>query len=113
MQTDFIIPQGATWTTIVAWKDSDGNAIDVTGYEAEMQLRANYSDCYAFLTLSTEASSITVDGPAGTFTLTATAATTSGLEATTYLYDLEVTSPEETVTRLLEGTVTVTPRVTQ
>jgi hypothetical protein len=44
--------------------------------------------------------------------MTLSAATTAGLAAGNYVYDLEVTAPDSTVTRLLEGGFTVYEGVT-
>ena len=42
-----------------------------------------------------------------------TSTTTGGIEEGIYVYDLEMTSGGGTVTRLMEGTVTVNPEVTR
>ena len=41
-----------------------------------------------------------------------TASTTADIEEGMYVYDIEITSGAGTVTRLMEGSVTVTPEVT-
>lgn len=111
--TPLEIPQGTTWTQVLQWLDPTGNPYDVTGYSAELQMRSSYSDCYAYLTLSTAASTILVNGPSGIFTLTATPTVTTALSPNTYVYDLKVTSPGGTVTRLIEGHICVSAEVTQ
>ena len=45
--------------------------------------------------------------------MTMTPATTGGIEEGIYKYDLEITSGAGTITRLLEGEVTVNPEVTR
>ena len=42
-----------------------------------------------------------------------TANTTSAIEEGIYVYDIEITSSAGTVTRLMEGSVTVNPEVTR
>jgi|TARA_B100000953_G_scaffold227818_1_gene189410 hypothetical protein len=42
-----------------------------------------------------------------------TASTTADIEEGIYVYDLEITSSSGTVTRLLQGEVTVNPEVTR
>jgi hypothetical protein len=42
-----------------------------------------------------------------------TNSTTAAIEEGMYVYDLEITSGAGTVTRLMEGTVTVNPEVTR
>ena len=39
--------------------------------------------------------------------------TTSGIDEALYVYDIEITSAAGYVTRILQGTVTVTPEVTR
>ena len=50
---------------------------------------------------------------AGTITLSLTANQTSNLVYGRYVYDVDVTDASNTVTRVLEGIVTVTPSVTR
>ena len=42
-----------------------------------------------------------------------TSSTTAGIEEGMYVYDIEITSSAGTVTRLMEGNVTVNPEVTR
>lgn len=61
---------------------------------------------------STLNSGITLGGVAGTVVITIDAAYTADLTSGNYVYDLELTSSNGTVTRLLEGQFIVTPEVT-
>ena len=49
----------------------------------------------------------------GEITLTMTNSTTSGIEEGIYVYDIEITSGAGSVTRILQGNVTVSPEVTR
>jgi hypothetical protein len=62
---------------------------------------------------STLNAAITLGGTAGTILITVASAYTESLPAATYVYDLELTSSDSTVTRILEGQFVVTPEVTQ
>ena len=62
---------------------------------------------------STLNAAITLGGAAGTILITVASAYTESLPAATYVYDLELTSSDSTVTRILEGQFVVTPEVTQ
>ena len=89
-------------------EDAAGDAINLTGYTASSQIRKSYYSSIAnnFTT--------TVTGTAnGEITLSMTAANTALLTPGRYLYDLLITSPGGTKTRVVEGIVTVTPGVTQ
>ena len=89
-------------------EDAAGDAINLTGYTASSQIRKSYYSSIAnnFTT--------TVTGTAnGEITLSMTAANTGLLTPGRYLYDLLITAPGGTKTRVVEGIVTVTPGVTQ
>jgi hypothetical protein len=110
--TKLICKQGETFTRTVTWS-IDGSAVNLANYTAAMQVKSSYTSNTAILTLtSTPAAGITLGGAAGTITLTISAADTADLAVGTYVYDLELTSDDDTVTRLLEGQFVVTPEVT-
>lgn len=104
-------PQGATWELSLTWTDAAGDAIDVTNYSARMQARNGY-DGDAVLSL-TSGSGITLGGTAGTIDLSVDAATTAAIGAAQYVYDLEVESSGGVVSRVVQGTLTVTREVTR
>jgi hypothetical protein len=103
--------QGSTWTLAPQWK-IDGTYVNVTGYTANMDVKNSATSETTIVVLSTDNGRITVGTTDGKFTLNLSAATTTGLAAGNYVYDLEVTSPDSTVTRLLEGGFTVYEGVT-
>ena len=53
------------------------------------------------------------DRTSGQITLSLTPTQTAALEEGRYVYDIEVTGSDSTVTRVLQGTVTVSPNVTR
>ncbi len=103
--------QGATWSLTLTWK-IDGAPVDLTGYSARMQVRRTHAAADAILSLTSD-DGITLGGEAGTITLTATAAAMAAITARAYVYDLELVSPDGTVTRLVEGTWYHRPEVTR
>ena len=125
----FTIEQGATTDFELAYKDSSGNPIDLTGYDARMQLKDSAGGSTTFLTLS---SSLQPDGTglnlSGSGGLNASKPTTSGsigifishtsssnLSFTKAVYDLEIVSGSGTgtvVTRLIQGKVNLSKEVT-
>lgn len=107
-----IIDQGATYQLVVVYKNDNDAPINLTGYSAYMQLRENYDSTVADLTLSTDNGGIVIDGVNGKLTITATSAQTTALTADFYLYDLEL-KLSSTVTRLLQGQLTVNSEVTR
>lgn len=110
---DILIEQGATFRLQILYKDSNGVAVNLTGYTARMQVRQKYSSPDALLTLTTENGGIALGGAAGTVTVTAAASLTDDITATCGVYDLELQSGGGIVTRLVEGNVNITPEVTR
>lgn len=110
---DILIEQGATFRYNLIWKDSAGTPVNLTGYTARMQIRRKHSDPAVLLSLTTENGAITLGGSAGTINILATATGTASLPAKDSVYDLELVSGDATVTRLIEGAVTITPEVTR
>lgn len=103
---NLVIDQGATFTTTINLTNDDGSEKDLTDYTVSSQIRKSY-----YTSTYTAFSTSKVD-LAGEITLSLTATQTSALKAGRYVYDLEITSSEETV-RVIEGIVTVTPEVTR
>lgn len=105
------LAQGSTWSVTLTYKDANGAAINLSGYSAAMQVRVSHAATSTVLSL-TSGSGITLGGAAGTITISVTAIATAAIEAGTYVYDLELVTGA-TVTRLIEGSLTVTPEVTR
>lgn len=106
--TELNIEQYATFSTTVNVEDSQGTAVNLSGYTAASQLRKSY--------YSTSANNFvaTVTGIAnGEITLSMTAANTALLTPGRYLYDLVITAPTGVKTRVVEGIVNVLAGVTQ
>lgn len=111
---NFFVYRGATFSEQIQWKDENGVAIDLTGFTARMHMRDTLEATTPFLTLTTENGGIALGGTAGTVDLLASAAATSAISATSGVYDLELVAGDGvTVTRLLEGLVTISPEVTR
>lgn len=94
--------QGSTFSLAPQWK-IDGTYVTVTGYTAALSVKNSPTSTTTIIELTSANGRITVGTTDGKFTLALTAATTTGLAAGNYVYDLEVTSPGGVVTRLLEG----------
>ena len=109
---DITCDQGATFSRVITWKNSNGTPIDLTNYTARMQVRANYPSSTVILNLTTENAGIALGGVLGTITLAATATATAAITADQYVYDLELITGSN-VTRVVEGTFTVNPEVTR
>ncbi len=113
---NFAFEQGTTINVPVAYNQRLGGSLvpyDVTGWAARMQIRQTLHASAVLHSFTTENGGIEVDGPAGTFTIKASAAATSAWTFTSGVYDLEIVAPSGAVTRLLRGMVTVSPEVTR
>lgn len=106
------LDQGATYNLVVVYKDDNDAPINLNGFSAYMQLRENFDSTTADLTLSTANGAITIDGALGKITIVATATQTAALTADYYLYDLELVNGPS-ITRLLQGQITVNSEVTR
>lgn len=109
-KVNFTCPQGTTFQKTLTYK-IDNSAIDLSGYDARLQVREfHYSDD-PVVSLSS-GNGITLGGSAGTIDVLIDADTTAGFDAGNYVYDLELVV-SGTVTRIIEGKFIVTPEVTR
>jgi hypothetical protein len=106
------IDQGANWFFNVTYENPAGTPVNITSYTAALQLRSLPESTTAVLSLAT-GSGITITGAAGLVAVQATAAQTGNIIAGDYYYDLEITSPQGVVTRLVQGQAVVNPQVTR
>jgi hypothetical protein len=109
---DIYIEQGATFRLSLVWKDSAQAPINLTGYTARMQIRQSIASSTTVLSLTT-AQAITLGGALGTIEVVISAAQTSALTIRKGVYDLELEASNGVVTRLLQGSVEVSPEVTR
>lgn len=109
---NFSCEQGATFSRVITFQGSDGVAVNLSGYTARMQVRADHESAVVLLSLTTENGGIALGGAAGTVTLTATATQTAALAAGEAVYDLELVNGA-TVIRLIQGCFVVDPEVTR
>lgn len=107
-QYTITIEQGADWSLPIGWTDADSVAVNFTGYTALIQ--AKDADGNVIVELSTTAG-ITI--ATTTMTVAMTDAETLDLPGGSFPYDLFVTSPGGTVTRLLAGQMDVIDTVTR
>ena len=106
------IDQGADWFFNVTYEQPAGTPVNITSYTAALQLRSLPETPTAVLSLTT-GSGITITGPSGLVAVHATAAQTGAIISGDYYYDLEITSPQGIVTRLVQGQALVDPQVTR
>jgi len=110
------ILQGATFRKRLTWRTRPapaGVAIDLTGCTARMHVRTRLGDPLPFLILTTENGRIALGGVTGTVDLFISDADTTAIQQNGGVYDLEIQHPNGDVTRLAEGSVTVSKEVTR
>ncbi len=101
------VDQGSDFSSVVTVTDSEDQLVDLTNYTYRGQIRKSYSSSTAVDFV------ITANTPAnGELTITLTSNQTSNLRAGRYVYDVEIESGN-VVTRVVEGQLEVTPRVTR
>lgn len=105
------IEQGATFCMLLSWKQ-DGVPVDLTGYMARMQVRENFEDAVPQISITSEADEIVL-GADGSIAISIPAQKTSAATAISGYYDLEVEDVGGTVTRLLQGSVTLSQEATK
>lgn len=106
VKANITIDQGSSFETTLDVTDDNGDPINLTGYTGAAQMRKHYtsSNAYSFV--------VSINPSAGVVTLTMSANATANIVSGRYVYDCELTSGS-TVSRVLEGIVTVTPQVTR
>ena len=106
----FTIYQGATFRKRLTWKAGTPAApVDLTGCTARMQVRSEVESETPLLSLTTENDRITLGGAAGTVDLYVSDEDTAEITWDGGVYDLEIEHPSGEVTRLAEGSVSVSP----
>jgi hypothetical protein len=104
------IDQGATFSSDVNVKDANGDAFNLTGYTASAKMAKGYASTRTRVSLTTA-----IGTPSsGVITLSLSADQTNALEAPArYVYEVEILrTADSTVTRVIEGIITVSPSVT-
>lgn len=103
-KANITIDQGTDFSTSISLTDEFGNDLNLTGYTAKAQLRRWYT--------SSTAVTFTTTLVNGSVVISLSAAVTNTL-TDRYVYDviLKKTS-DNTITRIVEGLITINPRVT-
>lgn len=106
---ELTVDQGSTFESTIDLVTDDGAVINVAGYVFTGQIRKSYysTNPTANLTLSI------VDAANGNVKVSISAANTANIKAGRYLYDIKMKDTSNTVTRLVEGIITITPQVTR
>lgn len=107
LKANLNIDQGTDFSATIDLVDVNDNPYDLTGYSINGQIRKSYASTIAY------DFTITHNGDLGKIFLTLSRTITGAMEPGRYLYDIEITSTTDKVTRVVEGIVTVTPGITR
>ncbi len=106
---NLVIDQGSDFALDLVIKEG-GSALNLANYSGRAQLRTS-------VTASSASASFTVtvtNAANGALKMQLPAATSSGISAGQYVYDLEIyTSGDSIVKRIMQGEATITPEVTR
>jgi hypothetical protein len=106
-KANLVIDQGTTYSTDINLTDENGDPLNLSGYSANSQIRKHYTSSNSVVF------STTINATAGVITLALSANQTSNIVSGRYVYDIELTDASNSVSRIVEGIVTVTPQVTR
>jgi hypothetical protein len=106
-KANITIDQGTTFSTSINLTDDNGDAINLTGDTARSQMRKHYTSS------NSQSFTVSLGEVSGIVSLGLTASQTANLVPGRYVYDVEVVSGANVVSRIIEGIVTVTPEVTR
>jgi hypothetical protein len=100
--------QGSLFLSTVSVADVDNNPIDLTNYTYRGQARRTYNSttAYDFTVTSTFPTT-------GELNLQLGSVMTTSMKPGRYVYDIEIIAASTAVTRVLEGQLEITPRVTR
>lgn len=107
IKANLTIDQGSTFVSTLALTDSNDVPINLDLYTASAQMRKHYTSSNA------TSFSVTANGTTGVITLALSANSTANLVSGRYVYDVEIVDGSGSITRVVEGIVTVTPNVTR
>jgi len=103
---NIVMDQGSTFLTTFNVVDTNNSPINLSSYTANSSMKQTYSSSTTYV--------FTANGYAnGAITLAMNTATTSSISSGRYVYDIDITDGAGTVSRVIEGIVTVTPGVTK
>jgi hypothetical protein len=106
--SNLFVDAGATYSNIITVAATTGQALNLTNYTVKSQMRKSYSSSIAY-----NFTASIYDANAGKVRLQLTPEQSEAIPAGRWLYDVEITSPSGSKTRVVEGIVTVNPQITQ
>lgn len=115
---NILCEQGVTFTRVIAIEEPTEEdpevfqAYNLTNHTARMQVRRTIESTTVLISLTTENGRISIDGSGGIITLLITAADTAALTSSG-VYDLEIIDSSGNVSRVIQGSFTLSQEVTR
>lgn len=108
IKSNIVIDQGSTFSVAIDLRNNDNSGpFDLTGYNIFAQMRKSYYSSQKVDFTCTH------NGSAGQIMVALTSTQTEAITPGRYLYDVEIVSPTNVITRVVEGIATVTPGITR
>jgi len=107
-KTNLVVDQGTDYFTVIVFKDENDETFDLSDYVVTGQIRKSYAstNSYSFVVEELPLS--------GVILLKLPASNSSAMEIGRYVYDVELSHAlSNTVFRICEGIVSITPNVTR
>lgn len=105
---ELVLDQGTTFNTIITVTDDTTNLpVNVTNYIISANIKKSYysaNNTSSFQTIINDAAN-------GNISISMTSSNSALIKAGRYLYDVKITDPNNVATRVVEGILTITPRV--
>lgn len=98
--------------TFVMTYSTGGVIANLTGYSAKMDIRTGRNASGTVASFNSSGGGIAIDAPNGKITVTFPHTITSALVPADYVYDLQITSPTDIVTTVVQGLFSVVQEVT-
>ena len=111
-QKNWEVDQNTTFQFVVEYLDSNGDAVDLTGASAKLQVRDTKGGSKLAFTLTSPSGGIVIDSANGKLTLTMTPTQTNKLFYPKSSYDIMLTDASGAKTKLIEGFLTLSRSVT-
>ena len=106
--SNLTVDQGTDFTMSVDVTDTDGDALNLTGFTVACQVRRSY-----FSTTAVNFTCAVSNATSGIITVSLSGTQSDAMKAGRYVYDVEITNAGGTKTRVLEGQLEIMPAVTK
>lgn len=107
----FAWDQGTTISRVLRWR-RDNEPVNLSGYSGRMEIRDRVGGTLLHRLDTDSLGTMTIDGPEGAISFEIPAEVTQTWTWRNAVYDLELIDSEGRVTRLIQGTISLSPEVT-